>query len=361
MFWKIGLLGLVLSATAFDVTAQSRDTRLMISEPVQGYAYYNRPGASLNEHDETYRDCLVATSVRPESAIAVGWLHNEVLKATVAAGVENCMISKGWRVFQLPEDQGRTFSQLSDDEFKIRFAPLVGTEAPPGMLARAWNNETARPASYHTPSIPRAPSRHQLSIRSFGLRNFEVELRTSAEARRAALPNWNIRARGAPLERAPAPGPGNALIIVAAIGSNRTMQFTRTPESGDGGFLSITGTRDGAWQAFEVPAGRWRISRTSSIFHCLGAPAFDIVAGEVVYAGAFNLAGDALGPDLHLRDVPDRLDAALMGRLRPAAYENGSTASCPPGGGIYPLEFDGAPFQSGYHWGSRALAETPEP
>lgn len=355
MFWKSCLLGLALSAAAFGASAQSNPARVMISEPVQGYAYYNRPGADLDEHDAEFRDCFVATQVRPSSSVpyqglAFNLVWGGVIQAGGASAVENCMIARGWRVFQLPEDQGRAFSRLSDEAFTARFAPMVGEATPPGVLARAWANETARPAGYHTPSRPRAPSRDQLSARSFKLRAFQLELRSPEEAGIAAFAG----VRGVPLERVQAPGPGNAVVIVRAFGS-RVVGFARTPETAGSTTFGLSGSREGVWKAFEVPAGRYRIGRTGWVLHCLGAPAFDIAAGEIVYAGTFDLAGEALGPTLRTADLSGRLDATLVGRVRVAQYENGSTASCPAAGmGIYPLEIRGAPFEPGYSWGSLA-------
>lgn len=353
MLWKKCLLGLVLSAAALDASAQSRDARVMLSEPVQGFAYYNRPGASLDDHDGEYRDCFVATNIRPNGAIpsqglAFHVIWGGVLQAIGASAAENCMIAKGWRVFQLPEDQGRTFTKLSDDDFRTQFAPMVGAETPPGVLARAWDNQAARPAGYHTPSRARAPSRHQLSTRAFGLRNDQLQLRTYAEA--AGPPMAPIR--GVTLERAVAPRPGSAIIIVRAIG--RHMGFALTPQNGSVTTLTISGNREGLWQAFEVPAGRWRITNTGWMNHCLGAPAFDVAPGEVVYAGTFDLVGQALGPTLNVADVPDRLASPLADSVRAADYQNGSTVPCAYGTGIFPLEIPGAPFESGYRGGSLA-------
>lgn len=354
MFWKSCLLGLALSAAALNVCAQSRPDRVMLSEPVQGYAYYNRPGATLEQHDAEFRDCLMATNVRPNNSaptpsIAMQLVWGGVIQAIGTSAVKNCMIAGGWRVFQLPEAEGRTVSRLPDADFTARFALMVGAATPPGVLARAWENQAARPARYHTPSRPRAQSRHQLSARSFRLSGLEVQLRTADEAvgpRTTAI-------RGVPLDRAASPGPGNALIILRATGS-RNMGFARTLETGGLNTIGISGSREGVWQAFEVPAGRWRITHTSWMNHCLGSPAFDVAAGEVVYAGAFDLAGEALGPTLDPGALSGRLDAALSERLRAARYQNGSTVPCAYGGGIYPLEIEGAPFEPGYRWGSRA-------
>jgi hypothetical protein len=83
---------------------------------------------------------------------------------------------------------------------------------------------------------------------------------------------------------------------------------------------------------------------------CFGAPAIEIAAGEVVYLGSFEVAGQAiLSPDMALEPaqaflapVPD-----LAGRLRTASWVNGTTDRC-RGGSAYALEFPGMPFEDGY-------------
>lgn len=360
MIWKSCLLGLVTSAAAFNASAQSPPERVMISEPVQGFAYYNRPGATLEQHDAEFRDCLAATNVRPNNSaptpsIATQLIWGGVIQAIGTSAIENCMIARGWRVFQLPEAEGRAASLLPDADFTARFAPMVGASTPPGVLARAWDNQTARPASYHTPSRPRAQSRDQLSARSFRLSGLEVQLRAAAEA---GGPTFSGGVRGVRLDRAAAPGPGKAIVVVGAVG-NRSIIFSSTAGTGGEIAFGLDANRRGLWQAFEVPAGRYRITRTSWIIHCLGTPAFDLAAGEVVYAGRFDLEGAAMGPTLNLDEVPGELDVGLRERLRLARYENGSTVPCPYGMGIYPLEIPGVPFEPGYRWGSLASEAAP--
>lgn len=359
MIWKKGLLGLLLATAAFDASAQPRDSRLMISEPVQGYAYYNRSGADLLEHDTEFRDCLLSTNARPNDSapspgLAFYVIWGGVLQAVGASAVENCMIAKGWRVFQLPEDEGRMFSRLSDADFLFRFTDMVGASSPPGVMARAWANQAARPATYHTPSRPRPPSRDQLSARAFALRGFEFTLRTADEATGPLF----TYIRGKALERLEAPAPGNGIVIVRALG-NRNIAFARTADTGGSTAFRLSGNRQGVWQAFEVPAGRWRITSTGWVNHCLGSPAFDISAGELVYAGTFDLEGQALGPALSLQDVPGLPGAAPRETLRAATYTNGTTGACNLGNGIYPLEIPGAPFEPGYRLASLAAGGTP--
>lgn len=359
MFWKSGLLALALSATAFGASAQSRPDRLLISEPVQGYAYYNRPGATVEQHDAEFRDCLVATNVQRSGvggSLAHQWVWGGVVRAIGTSAIENCMIARGWRVFQLPASEGRTIAWLPDADFKARFASMVGAPTPPGGLARAWDNQAARPARYHTPSRPRAQSRDQLSARSFRLSGLEVRSLTAEEPTGPAYSN----VRGVPLDRIAAPEPGRAIVIVGGFG-NRLIGFARTIETGGEIAFVLSANRRGVWQAFEVPAGRYSIAGTGWVNHCLGSPGFEIAEGEVVYAGRFALEGEVLGPSLDVSEVPGQLDATLRGRLRPAQYENGFTARCPYGIGIYPLEIPDAPFVEGYRGGSLARVVVASP
>jgi len=359
MFWKSGLLALALSATAFGASAQSRPDRLLISEPVQGYAYYNRPGATVEQHDAEFRDCLVATNVQRNGvggSVAHQWMWGGVIQATGTSAIENCMITSGWRVFQLSAVEGRTIARLPDADFKARFAGMVGARTPPGTLAQAWDNQASRPARYHTPSRPRAQSQDQLSARSFRLSGLEVQLRTPEEASGPAYTN----VRGVPLDRIAAPEPGRAIIIVGGFG-NRWIGFARTTDTGGEIAFGLRANRRGLWHAFEVPAGQYRIVGTGWVNHCLGSPALEIAAGEVVYAGRFLLEGESLGPTLDVSEVPGQLDVTLRDRLRPAQYVNGSTTICPFGVGIYPLEISGAPFQDGYRGGSLSVVAVPTP
>jgi hypothetical protein len=106
--------------------------------------------------------------------------------------------------------------------------------------------------------------------------------------------------------------------------------------------------------AFAVPAGRWRVNYIASwivLNFCLGSPSFDVAAGDVVYAGAFDFSGQYLGPDLDLAPAKAWL-AGLPQALtvRPAVYLNGSLGVC-GNNEIYALEVKGAPFEPGYVWG----------
>ena len=109
--------------------------------------------------------------------------------------------------------------------------------------------------------------------------------------------------------------------------------------------------------AFVVPAGRWRIRDLSQkgvpVNFCLGSPSFEAKAGEVVYAGSFDLQAEHFGVDpapeparAFLRDQP-----ALAAKLTQAVWTNGATGGC-GGSYIYALEFAGASSLDGYQGGA---------
>ena len=115
--------------------------------------------------------------------------------------------------------------------------------------------------------------------------------------------------------------------------------------------------KDGDTWAYALPPGRWRIVGFGDkplLDFCLGSPSFEAKAGEVVYAGTFDMSAQDVGPDLSLTPVKAWLGASpAADRVRPAAYVNGSRGPC-GGNAIYAFEIKGAPFEPGYTWGSMA-------
>jgi hypothetical protein len=113
--------------------------------------------------------------------------------------------------------------------------------------------------------------------------------------------------------------------------------------------------REGRFYAFSVQPGLWRLAAIHALSLCLGAPAFEIKPGEVLYAGSFDLSAEGIGPDLNLDEPRAYLAGHVVAeRLRPAIYRNGFTDRCTGTGSIYALEVPGAPFEPTYRAGSRA-------
>jgi hypothetical protein len=113
---------------------------------------------------------------------------------------------------------------------------------------------------------------------------------------------------------------------------------------------------------FAVPPGHWRITAvTPSVpvltSFCLGAPEFEVNAGEVVFAGSFGFGESGPRLDMSLDPARTALAAApgLAERVRAAVYTNGHTFECgAPASYLYAYEIDAAPFHEGYELGSRA-------
>lgn len=260
------------------------------------------------------------------------------------------MIAKGWRVVALGDDEGKRLAGLPAPEFVAAAEPLVGAMEPPGVVVRSWNNQALRPAEVTTASLPRRPSDRQLSARAYADTKPSPPMQTPMGTPYRIDRGWPTR----PLDpAAPAEAPPNAGYVALhvngpAIGIGRIDPKTEALAS-DGGPAIIGGgstqpfpKKDGRWFLYAVPPGRWTITNYGSLSFCLGAPAFEVKAGEVVYAGAFETAGAHLGPDLALEPVQAYLGPVLGAKVRSAAYTNGWTLPCRSNAAAYVLELEGS-------------------
>jgi hypothetical protein len=172
----------------------------------------------------------------------------------------------------------------------------------------------------------------------------------------------------------------SALIVVNVQGTGAfSVAFERqgpdakTPAWADGrpgAFLAgqpvkataTAGGAQGTTHVFAVPPGRWKIAHMSAglftVSLCLGAPSFEVAAGDVVYAGSFDPASaiNNIGPEMTLEPYRAVFPAlsGLGDKMRPATYVNGSTGQC-QGAYMYALETTGGQFAEGYAHGSKAL------
>lgn len=358
MFKRV-LLAAALSAVAGQAAAQSADgARVEIGEPAQGLAYYNRPGATVAEHNAALaacmRDTAVVTDVSADMTLVEYLIWNGPIKGGIAASVENCMLVRGWRVFRAPDAEGAAAARLNGEAFAAVVGPWIGTAAPPGVMVRSWANEAARPAGYRTASMARTPSRNHLSIKLFGDTDPELPPTDPSSFQRRF-------ARTARPEHLAPPAPGKAIILVRTTGANTSMHFEEAARAEGALWTTYIANSDrrGRWTSMEVTPGRYRIAQVGVINLCLGAPSFEVAAGEIVYAGAFDLSGPQIGPDMDMASAAALAQGAAAERLRPAAYRNGSTASCRRPNLPYAMEFPGAEFEAGYVGGSRAAAPAP--
>jgi hypothetical protein len=159
--------------------------------------------------------------------------------------------------------------------------------------------------------------------------------------------------------------------VMAAAPAQTSWTFVRLDAPSPGaalpGLTAFTVARQGKEPAgaktyvISAPPGRWRLQGVGAASFCLGGPAFDVGAGEAVFAGAFD-ASAPYAPDLDLGPAKAELgDTALAARLKPARWSNGESFPCGvmQPSTIYVLEIPDAPFAPAYQAGSRAGPASP--
>ncbi|HYJ82969.1 MAG TPA: hypothetical protein VEW26_09040 [Allosphingosinicella sp.] len=357
-----------------------------ISRMTPGYTYFNRAGADLAGHDSDLRECVAVASrmnaeerVRKDRGQAglVGnllesWIAGAAQRGIVAAAIENCMVVRGWRVVALDETLGRQWEALAPSELRAALAGQVGAEAPTGRPVRWWNNDAARASSNRFALRPPANGK-QLGLRALLAGGAPAAAAAEPPSAEPIAQSWNALKRTVAREAWSSVPADRALVVVKMKGvgpsNGVTLSFQRMGEARGGhaqpAFMTfqhgLSGNRkEGRFYVFQVEPGRWRLDSIHALHLCLGAPAFDVAAGEVVYGGSFDLGSESLGPDLSLAEVRAFLAGhPISGRLRPAQYRNGFTETCAGIGSIYALEIPGAPFEPGYRGGSRAGDKAP--
>ena len=356
--------------------------RIQIGEIATGYVYYNRPGASLADHNGDLKTCIhdvgaeAIPQADPAAVGATGIVEPMILHAlwdgpiagVIAVKVENCMLVRGWRAVRLPADEGERLDKLALPDLASALTPWIGAETPHGDIVRAWANLAAHPDTFKLASRAAHPGKDQLSLRVYtqGVAP-PIAPRPVPGTPLKLDPKWPTRPLK-PSDIAAAP-PGSAILVVRIRGIGPSggigVVFNRlgpdlevgpsvtdlAPDVAGATIGWLYAKHEGNWFIFAVPPGRWRITAAGFLNYCLGSPAFDLHAGEIVYAGTFDLAGDNLGPDLSLDPARAYLGGAATDRLRSAVYQNGSRGSCRGFGVIYALEIPGAPFEPGYAWG----------
>ncbi len=363
-----------------------------------GYTYYNRAGANLKAHDRDVGECAYeADKIRvfnertgwghagpPTSLIAAGGnmigaaVTNASHRGAAAASLENCMVVRGWRVVHLPDAEGLALAALSPSDLAARLAPWVGADNPHGEVVRVWHNDAARASNTRNAAMPAHTNDGQLSLKAATAVDLTAAFPPPlGDAPRLARtdPKWPWAPLG-PARLATVPAEGGVILvrlkgaglhngnelILNRVGTRADVRPSSLDHAPDVVTVSANIYRgDGAVYAYAAPAGRWRISSIGAlpawrINFCLGSPSFELKAGEVVFAGTFEMGSEDLGPDLSLDPVKTWLagqPAAAM--VRAADYTNGSVGSCGDDL-LYALEIKGAPFEPGYMWGSQAKA-----
>jgi hypothetical protein len=357
-------------------------------------SYFNRPGADMATHDAELRECMVlaAHTSQPAhyaygpsvlaaaiSAAVVGGLDAVETNHLQRSNAENCMVVRGWRVVELPKDQADAIAKLPQPEQAAKLKDWVGAASPPGEVVRAWRNDAANgtTAKFEQGQLLGGGPNLSFTARDHSQdAKLPTATQTSIWTRFAGMAK---ELKTGAFDKAPAE---DAIVVVFIKGSGLhagdTLAFRRMGSDPDVSprvadklpdqFLAYDNWvwhKGGQWYAYAVPPGRWRIGALTEVGNnyelnfCLGSPGFDVKAGETVYAGAFDLSGDYIGPDLTLDPAKAWLGAGRYAdALKPADYVNGTRGAC-GGAYLYDLEAKGAPFVDGYAWGGAIGAGSP--
>lgn len=356
------------------------ENRIDLTRSSAGYTYFNRAGADLAQHDAAVSACMVEASRmrQPDDngaagAAAAGGLLGALVvgvmqgamngmheRRGVAANVENCMVVNGWRVVRLDETEGKTLDALEQPELHAALAEHVGAAQPKAEIVRVYNNDAVRGG---TVLIGRSGDLDKVSL---SLQAQPPEGATPPPGRKGPQAPRTARPPRALKAEEVAVTAGDALITVRLTGmaeqGGRTLFFTRQgpapdvqPWEQDGRPAlfavalptrgAVRGDRTRAvTQTFSVPPGRWRLSAVNVgqyITHfCLGNSGFEARDGEAVYAGAFDLSGEQLRPDMTVRDdlLAPASPAAMAGvRHRAAQWSYGDKEQC-QGAYLYALD-----------------------
>lgn len=371
-------LGAVFAAIVWTALCSSESVAepLKLSTTSDGYTYFNRAGADVEQHNAELLWCLgqaarvvsVDEMLNGSNVGIVGGLVVYAMSRGVRpAAIENCMVVRGWRVVRVSDDEGRALKTRDLPEIKAQIAEWIGAETPHGQIVRAWSNAAADAATDRFELRPASTGHTSLSVASLGS---DLGARPSN-----VTPPVYRDARRVKQNRIVPPPPGKSLIVamVRGLSFRNGIGVTLLRFNPDDESLAPSASRDdanaipvgqsliannpeGNWMAFTVPAGHWRISAMGglpALSLCMGAPAFEAREGEVIFAGIFDMGG-VLGPDLNLEPARQWLAATpVASSIQPAQYSNGWTFDC-GFNAIYALEIEGAPFKEGYEWGSMA-------
>ncbi|MES1196805.1 MAG: hypothetical protein ABUL58_07665, partial [Steroidobacter sp.] len=250
---------------------------------------------------------------------------------------------------------------------------------PHGDIVRIWRNDAARSSTSHSIDVwPSSNGSKSLSAAAIDESAFKPSLRSFKPSLnpKEVIPEFFF-AKPLTFKTTPTIPNDFAIVIfqikgVSIKNGNGFLFALIDSESGNVlpgsktrpniiGVAALFGQKEAVWIAHAVPAGRLKLvslirSHDSDYLSlCLGAPAFETHAGDIIYGGSFDLSAEQFSPDLALEPVKQwLLDKPFDSeKIVPAAYTNGWTSSC-SGAAIYAIEFAGAPFKDGYTWGSAA-------
>lgn len=161
--WVVACLLVTAEASAHD-----------LGRTVDGITYFNRPGATLDEHQAALDRCKVAVDAMGDPNIMLftaGATYNSGYSPAANAGAaivlmmvdsarlsaaleraenthfQNCMVSQGWRVVRLENTVGRRMARMRQPELAAQLAPMIAAAEPEGEVARAFANDLTTPSS----------------------------------------------------------------------------------------------------------------------------------------------------------------------------------------------------------------------
>ena len=354
--------------------------------------YFNQPGADLAAHDAAVRDCLDLAMETQSADNSVPWRARDSFVGALASGastglwrivgrkridanLENCMVVRGWRVVSIPTDEAQAIHKLSPAEQASRLESWVGADPPYGQVVREWRNGAQDARTIKFVQV-RYNGDSAISLTALATGPAEIGKGNAVDP---YLSQYGFNSPN-PLKPAGLANVASdrAVVIFQISGANshntgstvilrraqaKPVVYPETSVDEVYAAQEFVFHPHGQIWAFAVTPGTWRVAALMGganvvLNFCLGAPAFDVRPGEIVYAGSFNVT-DQLGPDLSLAPLRSWLgpDSALLDRIRPATYVNGTRSDC-DGSYIYALEKPGAPFANDYTWRSTAVRQS---
>jgi hypothetical protein len=332
---------LLASAVLSAASAAAASGSLAVASA--GYTYFNRPGADLRAHNRDLKACIVTASnfsqkVIPELGVVTGlFIQSLQNHQAMRANIENCMVARRWRVVRVDDGEGGVLNKAPSSELAERLAGWVGADEPHGTIARVWSNEVAQTATLVLKQAPLIGNGASLSLSALAKDDYPV-----LERPKFVKPDLIAKELG-PKDLATVPSDA-AIVVMNFKGETyshgHAMLFGKLEP--DGAKPEVLGTVGKSQvYAYRLTPGVWRIEgildQEGPLSLCLGSPSFEVKAGEVVFAGTFDVYGDDLGPDMAMEPLQDFLAKApnLKARLRPAVWKNGSEAPCSLNAEVY--------------------------
>lgn len=217
------LTPIVLAIACFTGFGEARAED--ISQAVTGITYFNRPGATPEDHLAALDRCATAVEAMGDPNIFLfsgGATYNAQYSPAANAGgamvlvlidaarvsaateraenthYQNCMIAQGWRVIRLENNTGRRMARMRPTELAAQLAPMIGAAEPEGELGRQFNNDLASAGSL-TP-VPTRDGRF-ISLSRLSLPSDSEAAERRREARRMPSAYTREEAEAARAER----------------------------------------------------------------------------------------------------------------------------------------------------------------